>query len=136
MTTGNKRLSQIAAPGKFWTAGKRRQLLAGLPLALLAGAAMALSTAVSPARHEQNISFSSVEGNIIVAFDVAAHSAAARYRVDCNAVVGGVQVHGEAASSPVVVGNLIAGNSYDCHARIGNDAQIALSRRVQVIGQD
>ncbi|HEX9389841.1 MAG TPA: hypothetical protein VF928_00870 [Usitatibacteraceae bacterium] len=134
MQTGNSSSNRDIVAGSKWTPEKRRQLFAGLCLALLTGAAIGT---VDTASRAPGATFSSIEGNIIVAFDVpSAVGTGNRFSVDCNAVIGDVRAHGEAASSPVVVGGLIAGDTYDCHARPAADTPVSDTARVLVMGQD
>lgn len=114
-----------------------RTLIAGVCIALLGGAAMALST-TGTSQVPTNLAVSSIEGNVIVAFDAPASSLVhPRYRVDCSAVNGAnVTASAEAAASPVVVGGLATGEEYDCRARMTADAGTSKSVRVRVMGQD
>ena len=127
----------LAAPAKAVWRSSGRRMIYGVCVALLGGATLAISTAGTsqvPAR----LAVSSIEGNVIVAFDSPAHAIRhPQYRVDCSAVSGGtVNAWAEADSSPVVVGGLAAGEEYDCRASLTADAGTSKSVRVRVMGQD
>ncbi len=136
MQTETSRHSQNSVHYEFRAARKRRQVLAGLPLAMLAGAAMTLS-AFGIAHGSSSVAFSSIDGNIIVAFDAPdASSRRHGMTVKCSEVGGDGQARAAAASSPVVVGGLIAGRSYDCRAHFAGDAPAASAVRIRAMGQD
>ena len=114
-----------------------RKIICGLAVALLGSVAMVLSTA-GTTQVPANLAASSIEGNIIVAFDTSARASKhTQYRIDCSAVNGGkVSAWAESAASPAVVVGLAAGEEYDCRASMKSDAGASKPVRVRVMGAD
>ncbi len=116
--------------------GKGRLVL-GMAIALLAGAALAFSTA-DRSQMLAKLSVTGIEGNVIVEFDHPASATAhPSYRVDCSSVSGkAARASAELGLTPVVVAGLEAGEKYDCRASMRADAGTLKAVRVRAIGQN
>ena len=119
----------------------RERLVASVAFLAILGAVTTATVQSAPMAVPANLTASSMEGRVIVAFDSPAQRAAdGRYRVFCSAV--GAQApsgQAEARKSPAVIEGLVVGKSYDCRATTmttqgaSNDSKPV---RVRVMGAD
>lgn len=117
--------------------GFNRKMIFGFAVALLGAAALVLSTA-GTSKVPANLAVSSIDGNIIIAFDKPASALKnSQYRIDCSAVSAGrANAWADADASPAVVSGVAAGEEYDCRASMKADGGASKSVRVRVMGAD
>lgn len=133
----NSTAATVSVSNQGMRNGFKRKIVVGFAVALLGAAAMVLSTA-GTSNVPANLAVSSIDGNIIIAFDKPASALKnSQYRIDCSAVSAGkANAWADADSSPAVVSGVATGEEYDCHASMKMDAGASKSVRVRVMGGD